>query len=229
MTLSNEVLWLLFILLDLSVAVLLFRLFGKTGLYAIIVISIIVCNIQVMKLVTLFGLPATLGNILYASIFFATDVLGEVYGKKEARRGVWLGFCALVITMVYMQIALRFAPAPEDFMQPALEKIFNFLPRIALASLVAYSFSQFHDVWAFQYWRKKTAGKHLWFRNNASTWTSQLIDTIVFCGIAFGGLFSTRVFLEIVLTTYLLKVVVAVIDTPFIYWGRRLARRAEAG
>ena len=228
MTLPNEILWLLFMLLDLGVAILLFRLFGKTGLFATIIISIIVCNIQVMKLVELFGLPATLGNILYASIFFATDVLGEVYGKKEARRGVWLGFCALLITMVYMQIALRFTPAPEDFMQPALEKVFSFLPRIALASLCAYFFSQFHDVWAFHYWKRKTGGRHLWLRNNASTWVSQLIDSVIFCTIAFAGLFTTRAFFEIVFTTYLFKIVVAAVDTPFIYWGRRLARRARA-
>ena len=77
-------------------ALVLFRRFGRTGLYALIVLDIIICNIQVVKVVELFGLVTTLGNILYASIFFATDVLGEVYGKRAAREGVWLGFTSLL-------------------------------------------------------------------------------------------------------------------------------------
>ncbi|HOO77795.1 MAG TPA: queuosine precursor transporter [bacterium] len=222
---SNELLWLGFMLLDLGAVLVFFRAFGKYGLYMVMVTSIIVCNIQVMKLVTLFGLPATLGNILYAGLFFSTDILSEVYGKKEAKRGVWLGFAALILAMVYMQVALRFAPAPEDTAQPALEKIFSFFPRVALASLCAYLSSQLHDVWAFHYWKKKTSGRHLWIRNNASTMVSQLIDSAVFCLIAFYRVFPGPVLLEIFVTTYVFKLIVAAADTPFIYWGRRLGRR----
>ena len=100
--LSNELLWVLFLVIDLLVAVFVYRLFGKTGLYALIVMNIIICNLQVMKIIKLFGLTTTLGNILYASIFFATDMLGEMYGKKEARTGVWLGFGMLVLATAYM-------------------------------------------------------------------------------------------------------------------------------
>jgi len=89
----NNLLWIGFILVDLSLAVVLYRFFGKYGLYTIIVVSIVTSNIQVLKTVELFSLVATLGNVLYGSVFFATDILSEVYGKKSARRGVWLGVC----------------------------------------------------------------------------------------------------------------------------------------
>jgi len=220
----NELLWILFVILDLSAVLLFFRLFGRQGLYLVMATSIIVCNIQVLKLVDLFGLPTTLGNILYAGIFFSTDLLSEVYGKKAARRGVWLAFCSLAAAVVYMWIALQFIPAPVDTVQPAMERIFAVMPRIALASIAAYLASQFHDVWAFHFWKEKTAGRHLWFRNNASTLVSQLIDSVIFCLIAFAGELPLEIFMGILLTTYLFKLIVALADTPFLYLGRKLAK-----
>ncbi|MGE4298838.1 MAG: queuosine precursor transporter [Desulfovibrionaceae bacterium] len=218
----NELLWFAFMTLDLTMVLVLFRFFGKTGLYAIIVFNLILCNIQVLKTVELFGFVTTLGNILYASIFLATDLLGEFYGKKSARKGVLLGFITLLLAVAYMQIAIRFAPAPGDFAQPLFEGIFGLLPRLAAASLAAYLLSQMHDVWAYEFWKKKTEGRHLWLRNNASTVVSQAIDTVVFCSIAFIGVFPAGVWFEITCTTYLFKLVVALADTPFIYLAKRL-------
>ncbi len=223
--LSNEVLWILFLILDLSVALILFRLFGKLGIFVLIAISIILCNIQVTKLVTLFGFTATLGNVLYGSLFFSTDILSEFYGKREARKGVVLGFIALLMTAVYMQLSLRFKPAPDDFAQPHLKVIFGFLPRIALGSILAYLASQYHDVWAFHHWKRVTHGRHLWLRNNFSTMVSQFIDSLIFCFIAFWGVYSFAVWKDILLTTYFLKWAVALLDTPFIYFARHLYRK----
>jgi len=79
-------------ILDLSLVLVAYKLFGKIGLYATIVMSIIVANIQVLKLVDMFGFTVTLGNILYGSIFFATDLLSEFHGKKAAKKGVGLVF-----------------------------------------------------------------------------------------------------------------------------------------
>jgi len=216
-------------LIDLAFALVLFHRFGRIGLHGMIVLAIILCNIQVLKIVEMFGLVATLGNILYGSIFFATDVLGEVYGKREAKRGVWLGFAALIVTTVVMQLAIRFKPHESDFIQPALQQIFSLLPRIAAASLTAYVISQLHDVWAFHFWKARTRGKHLWLRNNASTWVSQLIDTVVFTFIAFVGVFPRSVLLQICLTTYLFKLIVAAVDTPFIYAARKIAKAKGIG
>jgi uncharacterized integral membrane protein (TIGR00697 family) len=220
--------WFLFLFIDLSLAVLMYRLWGKKGLYIIIAASIIVANIQVVKTVQLFGLVATLGNILYGSLFFATDVLSEVYGKKSARRGVWLGFCAMILMTIWMQLALRFVPDASDFAHGSLETIFGLMPRIAAGSLIAYLLSQHHDVFAFHYWKGKTKGKYLWLRNCASTAVSQAIDSVVFCAIAFIGVFTWSVLFEILLTTYFLKFLVMLFDTPFIYWARSLSKKVIA-
>lgn len=221
-SLPNELIWILFLLGDLIAALIIFRLFGRVGIYALIVMNIIVCNMQVMKMIHIFGLTTTLGNILYAGIFFSTDLLGEIYGKKAARQGVLLGFGMLVLATVYMQVALLFQPSPEDFSHDALTQIFSLYPRVAVASLIAYLISQLHDVWAFDFWKIRTRGRFLWFRNNASTMVSQAMDTIIFVGIAFWGLLPTSEFLQILFTTYVLKFAVAVADTPFIYIAKRL-------
>lgn len=219
----NELLWLILVLIDFFSLILIFRLFGKNGLYVAITISIILCNIQVLKIVDMFGMVVTLGNVLYGSIFLATDILNELYGKKEAQKGVWIGFYALIFTTLIMQVALQFKPAADDFIDPALQQIFGFLPRIALASVIAYAISQTFDVWLFSRIKIRTGGRKLWFRNNASTMVSQMIDTLTFCTIAFYGVFPLSTFIEIALTTYIFKWFVAVVDTPFIYWARKIA------
>lgn len=221
----NELLWFAFIFIDLSLALCIFKFFGRSGMYALIVFNLLLCNIQVLKTIELFGLTTTLGNILYASIFFTTDLLSEFYGKKDAQKGVYLGFIAMVMTTLYMQLALQFVPASDDFIQPHLEAIFSFFPRIVLASLAAYFVSQLHDVWAYHFWHKRTNGRHLWLRNNASTCVSQLLDSVIFCSIAFAGVFPWDIWWEILFSTYVLKLFVALIDTPFIYLARYLYRR----
>ena len=226
--LFNNLLWVGFILVDLSLATLVYRFFGKLGLYAIIVASVITANIQVLKTVQLFGLVATLGNVLYSSIFFATDILSEVYGKKAARRGVWLGFIGMALMTLWMQIGLKFIPDVSDFAQGSLLTIFGLMPRIAAGSMIAYLLSQHHDVFAFHFWKNKTKGKFLWLRNNASTIVSQAIDTIVFCTIALWGVYDIDTWLQILATTYFLKWFVAVIDTPFIYLAKRLSNTVVA-
>jgi len=221
----NESLWLGFALLDLSMVLVIFRCFGRQGLFAIIVFNLILCNIQVLKTIELFGLTTTLGNILYASVYFATDLVSEHYGKAEAKKAVLLGFFSLVLAVAYMQIALLFIPAESDFAQPHLQAVFGILPRVVLASMVAYLVAQWHDIWAFHYWKVRTKGRYLWLRNSCSTMVSQLLDTLIFCFIAFYGVFPWTVWVQIVISTYLIKALVAVLDTPFMY----LAARCKPG
>lgn len=220
----NELLWMGFLLLDLALVLAVYRFFGRVGLFGLIVFNLILCNIQVLKLVELFGFTTTLGNVLYASVFLSTDILSEKYGKKEAQKAVLLGFTALVMATVYMQIALRFTPSEADFAQDSLSTIFGFLPRIAIGSLAAYFVSQMHDVWAFHFWKQRTGGKHLWLRNNLSTLVSQMLDTMIFCSIAFWGdpNIPAPVFWDIVLTTYLFKIIVGLADTPFLYIAKKI-------
>ncbi|MBU1248964.1 MAG: queuosine precursor transporter [Proteobacteria bacterium] len=223
----NELLWLGFLLLDLVMVMVIYRFFGRVGLFGLVVFNLLLCNIQVLKLIELFGHTTTLGNVLYASVFLSTDILSEKYGKAEATKAVLLGFVTLVMATGYMQIALRFTPSTADFAQESLATIFGFFPRIALGSLIAYFISQMHDVWAFHFLKERTGGKYLWLRNNASTLVSQLLDTLIFCTVAFWGdpAIPSDIFWDIVLTTYLFKIIVALADTPFLYVAKRITPR----
>ncbi|POQ98463.1 hypothetical protein AU468_12785 [Alkalispirochaeta sphaeroplastigenens] len=223
---TNELLWLAMLGLNFGLIILAWYFWGKPGLLVWIAIAGITANLQVSKTVILFGMTATLGNIVYAGSFLATDILSERFGKKCATRGVWIGFFSILAFTVLMQLALLFAPAPSDEMQLHLVALFGLLPRIVLASLAAYLVSQSHDIWAFQFWKKRFPGP-LWLRNNLSTGVSQLIDSLVFTLIAFLGVFPAGVMVEIVITTYLFKLVVALLDTPFLYLA--LALRPQEG
>lgn len=227
---QNELLWLVMLLANFFLIILAYRLFGKWGLVMWIPISVIVANIQVIQTVELFGLVATLGNIVYATSFLVTDILSENYGKKEAQKAVWIGFFSLISMTILMNLALVFQPlAGDDFAastHEATSTIFKLMPRIATASLIAYLLSQRHDVWAFHFWKKHFSKDHqLWLRNNLSTMISQLIDSAVFVLIAFYGVFENQLLWEIFLTTYFLKWIVAAADTPFVYWAKHIGKR----
>jgi len=219
----NESLWISLVILTFLGILLSYKLFGKTGLYVWTGVAMVICNIQVIKTIVLFGMVGTLGNALYGTTFLVTDILDEIYGVKEARKAVWIGFYVTIVVTVIMQICLKFIPDVSDFAQGSLETIFSILPRIVLGSLTAYVLSQFHDVWAYQFWRKKfSKDSQIWIRNNASTMVSQAIDSVVFCFIAFWGMFPKDVFTSILITTYIFKFVVAAADTPFIYVAKWL-------
>ncbi|MGR3764763.1 queuosine precursor transporter [Rossellomorea sp. NS-SX7] len=216
---------LLFVLITFSLLLIMYRMFGRTGLFVWIGVSTILANLQVVKTIEIFGLTATLGNAMYGSAFLVTDILNERYGKKEAQKAVWLGFFTLIIMTIIMQLALLFQPHQEDIAQEALSIIFGLIPRIALGSLAAYLISQFTDVYIFSFLKKRfPSDGQFWIRNNGSTMISQLIDTLVFTSIAFLGTFPFDIWLEIFITTYLLKWLISLLDTPFGYLAKRFPK-----
>ncbi len=219
----NELLFFVFLIAYFTVGVIVCRLFRREGALVLFLVSIIVCNVEVMKQVTLFGLQATLGNIPYGMTFWTTDFISETSGKRESQRAVIYGFIALVTFAVTMRYAVIYTPGPEDWAQPHLAPLFTFAPRIITASFIAYFVAQFHDIWLFHLLKDAFKGRHLWLRNNIATILSQLWDTLIFCTIAFWGVFTFPVLLQIYLTTWLIKALVAILDTPFIYlatWKR---------
>ena len=201
---------------------------GKTGLFVWIPVSVILANIEVLKTVEIFGFTNTLGNIIYATSFLVTDILSENYSKKEASRAVLAGFLSLAAMTLLMNAAILFIPSESDFAHENLKAIFSIMPRIAIASLTAFLLSEYHDIWAYSFWKKQfPSRKNIWIRNNASTMISQLIDSAVFTLIAFAGIFSTSLLFEIFLTTYLMKWIVAVFDTPCVYIAESWYRKGK--
>ena len=227
----NELLWIALLFANFILITLAYKLFGKRGLYMWIPIATIIANIQVIQTIELFGFTATLGNIVYATSFLVTDILSENYGKEDAKQGVWIGFYSLVSMTLIMKIAVLFQPAQEEFAQKTYESlttIFNFMPRLVIASLLAYLASQRYDIWAYHFLRQKFEGKkRIWIRNNLSTMVSQLLDSVIFSVIAFAGVYSFPVLLEIIFTTYVLKWLVAAADTPFVYIGSVIYQRQK--
>lgn len=218
----NELIWVIMLITNFSFIILFYRLYGRLGLYLWIPISTIIANIQVLKMIEIGGFEATLGNIVYASSFLATDILSENHSSKDARKTVLIGFLALLALTALMQLAILFEPSKSDFASESIKTIFGWMPRIALASITAYLISQNHDIWAFSWLKKKTNGKMLWFRNSLSTMVSQAIDTIVFTGIAFWGVYEWPILVDIFWTAYILKWLVALADTPFVYIAKNM-------
>jgi len=227
---GNEILWAIMLVLNFAAILSVYRLFGRIGLLCWLPMAIIIANLQVMKIVTLFGLTTSLGNITYATSFLATDILSENYGSKQARQAVLLGFFALLSLTVFMGIALLFKPSPADYAQESMRTLYAIFPRIAFASFAAYGISQFHDVWTYNRFKKRQpAKKWIWLRNNLSTMLSQAIDSLLFVTIAFAGRLSSREFWEIAISTYLIKWMVAAADTPLVYLGALWHRKKCAG
>jgi len=225
---NQELLWLTTLVLDLGGTLVLYRLFGKAGLQVAIATAIILANLQGPKLTVIFGMETSLGVIFYSSIFFATDVLSENYGKDEANKAVRMGFAVSVIVLLMMSFSMLYLPsqmpATAEFsanVHNAFATIVNFTPRMIIGSLIAYAISQSFDVWVFHKIKSMTGDRWLWLRNNLSTMSSQVIDTAIFTLIVWAPIVGIRSALGLGFAKYILKLVIAMIDTAFIYWAKR--------
>ncbi len=210
-----------FVLVNFLLFLACYRLFGKLGLYAWVGVATVLANIQVVKTIEMFGFVMTLGNTMYGTIYLTSDLLNEKYGEKDAKKAVWFGFFTLIMTTIIMQMVLLFQPHEGDIAQGAMEKLFRLMPHLALASLAAYFISQFLDVKIYTFLKKKFPKREqLWIRNNGSTILSQLVDSLIFCTIAFAGVYPFDVWLDIFITTYLIKFVISLLSTPALYAAR---------
>lgn len=225
---NQELLWLTTLVADLAGTVLLYRLFGKAGLQVAIATAIILANLQGPKLTVIFGMQTSLGVIFYSSIFFATDVLSENYGKAEANKAVRMGFAVSIIVLIMLSLALLYLPsdraataAYSASIHDAFATIVNFTPRFIFGSLLAYYVSQSFDVWAFHRIKRMTGERWLWLRNNASTMSSQAIDTLIYSLVAWWGIVDLKTAIALGAAKYIFKIGIAMIDTIFIYWAKR--------
>ena len=229
---NQELLWFTTLFIDLGCTLVLYRLFGKAGLQVAITLAIVLANLQGPKLTVIFGLQTSLGVIFYSSIFFATDVLSENYGKEAANKAVRMGFAVSVIVLIMLSLALLYLPSTQPgtaafsaSIHGAFETIVNFTPRFIFGSLLAYFISQHFDVWAFHKIKSMTGDRWLWLRNNGSTLSSQVVDTAIYSLVAWWGIVDLKTALALGATKYVFKVAIAAIDTVFVYWARHSFRR----
>ena len=178
---------------------------------------LITANIVAVKLVSIGAWVVPVAVIAYPFTFLVTDTVAEVYGRRRASQVVWLGFAMSLGMLAIVRIGGLIPAASFWQGQEAYESIFGAVPRIVLASIIAYLVSQHHDVIAFDFWKRLTAGRHLWLRNTASTAVSQGIDTVLFITIAFSGTLPSGVLWNMLASQYLIKLLIALADTPFVY------------
>ena len=226
----NELLLVLSLLISFGATVLFLKLFGKSGLFAWIGICAVFANVEVLILVHAFGMDQTLGNTLFASSFLATDILSELYGKKDANKGVLVGIITTVLFILLSTMWINYVPAEGDWAMPFVKQLFANTPRVLIASLIAYAVSEAFDVWLYHKWwtltekRFGNKDKYLWFRNNFSTLFSQLINIVIFNFGAFLGIYSLSQLFSITIACYVIYIVTSLLDTPFIYLAKKIAK-----
>ena len=234
-TIPTEIMWIMMLLFCFGSILIFLKLFGYIGIFIYSALAIIAGNIQVLKTVDFFYSPepVALGTILFASTFLCTDILSEYFGKEKARMNIMIGFCAFLFMTLIMVITIGFDPSKGDWVQESLSNVFTPMTRFFIASMIAYLISQYFDVWFYNYLKKLTSKKFLWFRNNLSTITSSLVDNTIFSIFAWILLNPEpmniyNVLMIYILGTYLLRIIIALLDTPFIYLAKFFIKKNYA-
>ncbi len=198
---------------------------------ALFITSLVVSNLIFQKFfywhpfeIEVFGsrlFEISVGILPYPLTFLITDLISEIYGKKNANQIVIAGifasfFSLLIISIADLVPAVSFSPVSDDL----FNTVFGNSAIAVFASMTAYLFAQFIDIQIYHFWKRLTKGRHLWLRNNFSTWLSQFIDTfsIVFLLCSFGVL-PWSSFKGLLISGFLFKVFIAALDTPFLYLG----------
>ncbi|RXA20550.1 VUT family protein [Methanosarcina sp. MSH10X1] len=200
-------------------------------LLTIFISCLLLGNLLGNKLIEIFGIVTSVGFLGYPPTFLITDIVEEVKGKETTRIFVHAGFLSLCIAFIFVSLCTGLTPALIYQDNEAYTRIFSSSLRIIVASMAAFLISQHHDIWAFNFWKRKTNGRHLWLRNNLSTIISQLIDSTVFMFVAFYRVtpeLNAATVIQMILPLWILKIGFALLDTPFVYLGVRwLASKNE--
>ena len=193
-------------------------------LAALFITSLVVSNLIFQKFFLWnpfgwFPFEVSVGLLPYPITFLITDIISEIYGKKKANQvvvtGIFASFFSILIIYVGNQTtATVWSPVNNE----TFTEVFGQSKIAVLASMLAYLFAQFIDIRIYHFWKRKTNGKHLWLRNNFSTFTSQLIDTFTVVGLlCYFGILKWEVFGSLLLSGFLFKVIAAALDTPLLY------------
>ena len=194
-------------------------------LSGIFIASLVTCNLIANKFVTVdLGFKVFIvsaGILPYPLTFLVTDLISELYGQKKANLVVFSGFVASMFVLLFLWLGSQFDAIPSSIVNDmTYDSVFQNAWRLIAASMVAYLFAQFIDVRIFHFWKRITKGKYLWLRNNASTMFSQLVDTsVILIILCSAGVIEWERFYSLWMMGWLFKVLVALIDTPIIYFA----------
>lgn len=200
------------------------RKFGRAdALIGLYVAFILFSNIAASKISVFdfgfaqFFAPAVV--VIFSVTFLLTDIVNEKFGRAETQRMILIAFVSQVAVTAFSLLVLSLPPAPFWAGQQALEGIFGLVPRIMVASWVAFLASENLDAYIFDWFKKKTKGKHLWLRNAFSSIPAMVVDSALFVSIAF---FGVQPVLPLIIGQTAIKWIIAVINVPFMYLNRRI-------
>ena len=211
------------IIVVFSFVVLIERLFKKEGLYVWLSVAIILANLTVCKMIDVFGFTTSLGNVLFASTFLATDIMSEKYSKEDAKKGIYISLFSGIVFIIITQITLLFNPSVDDVVNDAMKILFSVSIRTTTASMLMFFISNMMDIYIYNKLKEKYPDK-LWLRNNLSTILCNCLENYFFNTIAFIGIFSLPVIISIATTTTIIEIVIALCDTPFLYVSKKLIK-----
>lgn len=217
----NIVLGIISIIATFSIVVCMEKMFKKEGLYVWISIATIMANILVCKSIDILGLTASLGNVMFASIFLATDILSEKYDVKDSRKAVILAIVSQIIFIMTTTLAISYIPSETDLSNDSMKTLFSINTRVSISSIVMFGASNMLDIYLFEKLKRKFP-KQLWLRNNVSTIISNCLENYFFVFFAFVGIYNYSTILSIATTTSILEIIIAICDTPFMYIAKKL-------
>jgi uncharacterized integral membrane protein (TIGR00697 family) len=178
---------------------------------------LLISNIAAVKLISFGPIITDGGAIIFPLSYIISDILTEVYGYAYARRAIWLAFALMLIAIISFKIVGYLPSAEEWNNQAAYNDILGFVARIAIASLIAFLFGQFLNSFVIAKLKIRTKGKRLWLRLIGSTAVGELIDTIIFAFIAFGGIIHGFVMFKYIFIGWVFKLSIEVILLPLSY------------
>lgn len=181
------------------------------------VVVLIISNLVAPKLIAIGDLRMSGAQILFPITYIFGDIFTEVYGYGASRRAIWTGFIASALLAVIGMTIVALPPAPEWRDQEAYAKVFNFVPRLVVASLIAYWCGEFANAFVMARLKVITEGKMLWVRTIGSTAVGQLVDTVVVIVLAFGGTVGVGTLANLIFSGYLGKVLYEAAMTPVTY------------
>jgi len=186
-------------------------------LVALFVAVLLISNIASTKILSIWKFTFDGGTILFPLSYIFGDILTEVYGFRRSRRVIWLGFMAAILMSLTFYVVQLLPPAAGWSYQDDFSHILGFVPRIVLASLVAYFAGEFSNSFTLSKLKIFTRGRFLWIRTITSTLIGEGLDTLLFCTIAFYGTIPFPVLISVILSNYIFKCSVEILFTPFTY------------
>jgi uncharacterized integral membrane protein (TIGR00697 family) len=193
----------------------------------IFITCLITANITAVKLINIFGFVLPAAIIIFPISYIFGDVLTEVYGYRQARRVIWLGFFCNLIAVVAIWLGQVLPPASFWEGQAAYERILGYTPRILLASFLAYLAGEFANSFVLAKMKIATKGRWLWTRTVSSTLVGEGLDSLVFMTIAFVGTIPMMALGMAIVTQWLAKVVYEAVATPLTYGAVNFLKRRE--